>query len=49
MLCETCKYYAEFEGVCCNADCFWRGGWPPWNLKECANYLEKLDTVEHKC
>ena len=21
--CETCKWYAEFEGVCCNADSEW--------------------------
>ncbi len=21
--CSTCKWYAEFEGVCCNADSEW--------------------------
>lgn len=21
--CETCAWYAEFEGVCCNADSEW--------------------------
>ena len=27
--CETCYYYAEFEGVCCNGDSEHRGGCPP--------------------
>lgn len=23
--CSTCRWYAEFEGVCCNGDSEWRG------------------------
>lgn len=23
--CATCRWYAEFEGVCCNGDSEWRG------------------------
>lgn len=27
--CETCGWYAAFEGVCCNSESEYRGGWPP--------------------
>lgn len=27
--CTNCKYYADYEGVCCNGDSEWCAGWPP--------------------
>ena len=27
--CITCRYFAAFEGVCCNGSSEWRGGCPP--------------------
>jgi len=29
MMCEDCEWYAEYEGVCCNAD-----------SKHCADYID---------
>lgn len=27
--CQTCGWYAEFEGVCCNGDSEWCADFPP--------------------
>lgn len=35
MICDTCQWYAPFEGVCCNGLCEWCAGWPPYDLEQC--------------
>lgn len=27
--CHSCKWYAEFEGVCCCGESEWCADWPP--------------------
>ena len=40
--CETCEYYADFEGVCCNgANSAWVGSWPPTPEKACKYWEDK--------
>ena len=41
LYCCTCKWYAEFDGVCCNADSKWTADFwclddscPEWTSKE---------------
>ena len=36
MICERCRWYAAFEGVCCNGKSPYCAGWPPYGLQECA-------------
>lgn len=43
--CETCAYYAAFEGICCNGDNHeWVGCWPPAPEKACKHWSENVET-----
>ena len=42
--CATCRWYASFEGVCCNGDSEWRGDFRD-NDQGC-EYWENSDKLE---
>ena len=45
--CATCRWYAEFEGVCCNGDSEWRGGFRD-DDDECFAYALICKEADHE-
>lgn len=39
--CANCRWYASYEGVCCNGDSEWRGDFPPEPETEFCEFWEK--------
>ena len=44
MICDTCHWYAAFEGVCCNGDSEYCADWPPTELERCKYYDGKKES-----
>ena len=42
--CSTCRWYAEFEGVCCNGDSEWRADFR--DADQSCNYWEEKHEAE---
>lgn len=40
MTCDTCEYYDEWEGVCCNGESRWRADFPDPD-RGCDKWIKK--------
>lgn len=39
--CHSCRWYAEFEGVCCCGESEWCADWPPEPDEGCSEWEVK--------